>query len=228
MASRTNLRSKNSRGSTDGDVESAAGRDVALIEARRSLRLLEAVAEDRTITQRSLAAKLGVALGLANLYLKRLARKGFIKCVNVQSNRLIYLITPKGISEKTRLTYEFMEYSLSLYKQTRRHLHGALQPQIRSGAKRAAIYGTGEAAELAYLSLKEHGIEPAAIFDGHGGGEFLGMSVRDIADHAQVDFDLLIVATLDDPQSEIDKLTSRGVLRHQLVTVRPIESEPQR
>jgi hypothetical protein len=54
------------------------------------------------------------------------------------------------------------------------------------------------------------------------------MSVRDIADHAQVDFDLLIVATLDDPQSEIDNLTSRGVLRHQLVTVRPIESEPQR
>jgi ribosomal protein S25 len=222
------LRSKNSRSAPDAGADPAAGRDVVLIEARRSLRLLEAVAEDRTITQRSLAAKLGVALGLANLYLKRLVRKGFIKCVNVQSNRLIYLITPKGISEKTRLTYEFMEYSLALYKQTRRHLHGALQPQIRSGATRAAIYGTGEAAELAYLSLKEHGIEPTAIFDGDGGGEFLGMIVRDIADHAQVDFDVLIVATLGDPQIAVDYQTCCGVVRDRLVTVRPIDSEPQR
>lgn len=219
MSPRT--RSKPQRASRNG--EEGPGRDVAALEARRSLRLLEAVAEDSTITQRGLASRLGVALGLANLYLKRLVRKGYIKCVNIQSNRLLYLITPAGISEKTRLTYEFMEYSLWLYKDVRRQLHFALQPKIQSGAKRFAIYGTGEAAELAYLSLREHGLEPTAIFDGKGGGEFLGMVVRDIDTHADVAFDLLIVATLDDPRREIEALTNRGVPREQLVTVRKID-----
>jgi ribosomal protein S25 len=220
MPRRNHSRSK-SRAS--GQNDGGPARDLAAIEARRALRLLEAVAADSTVTQRGLSSKLGVALGLTNLYLKRLVRKGFIKCVNVQSNRLLYLITPKGIGEKTRLTYEFMEYSLWLYKETRRHLHVALEPEIRSGAKRFAIYGTGEAAELAYLSLKEHGLEPAAIFDDLGGHHFLGMRVRDIKTSSPVEFDFVIVATLDDPQNEIANLASAGVSRDQLVTVRKVD-----
>ncbi len=216
--------SRSSPASRGAPVDDAPARDAAALEARRALRLLEAVAEDSAITQRGLASKLGMALGLANLYLKRLVHKGLITCVNVRSNRLLYLLTPKGISEKTRLTYEFMEYSLWLYKEARRHLHVALAPRIRSGAKRFAIYGTGEAAELAYLSLKEHGLEPAAIFDGTGTREFLGMRVRDISTHRDVQFDLMIVATLDNPQSEIDALVRCGLTRDQLVTVRDTDS----
>src|SRR5712691_11614831 len=129
MSTRSTLRSRIGRASPRENGEYTPDRDALLLEARRSLRLLEAIADDSSITQRSIAAKLGVALGLANLYLKRLVRKGHVKCVNVRSNRLLYLITPKGISEKTRLTYEFMEYSLWLYKETRRHLHVVLEPQ---------------------------------------------------------------------------------------------------
>src|SRR5579872_293380 len=121
------------------------------VESRRELQVLEAVEQDRHLTQRNLAAKLGVALGLTNIYLKRLIRKGFIKCINVQSNRLLYLITPQGITEKTRLTYEFIDYSLHLYREVREHLRKALQPCRADGVNRIAVYGTGEAAELAYL-----------------------------------------------------------------------------
>src|SRR5947207_5498946 len=123
------------------------------IASRRDLTVLDAIAENRHITQRSLAAKLGVALGLTNIYLKRLIRKGYIKCVNVQSNRLLYLITPQGIAEKTRLTYEFMDYSLHLYREVRQHLTHVLRPCRHEGRSRIAVFGTGEAAELAYLSL---------------------------------------------------------------------------
>jgi predicted transcriptional regulator len=79
------------------------------VEAHRDLRLLEAVHQDSRVTQRGLASKLGIALGLANIYLKRMIRKGYIKCVNVQPNRISYLVTPRGIAEKARLTYEFMD-----------------------------------------------------------------------------------------------------------------------
>src|SRR6059036_3359214 len=164
------------------------------IEAHRDLKLLEAVEEDSRVTQRSLATQLGIALGLINIYLKRLVRKGYIKCVNVQSNRLTYLLTPRGIAEKLRLTYEFMDYSLHLYGEVRQHLRAVIR-ECAAADRRVAIYGRGEAAELAYLSLKEFGLEPVAIFDVEGGHEFLGMPVRPIAEHVDVAFDLLIVAT---------------------------------
>src|SRR6266550_7618540 len=96
------------------------------VEDRRNLQALAAIAEDAQITQRNLANKLGMALGLTNIYLKRLVRKGYVKCVNVQSNRLRYLLTPTGIAEKTRLTFEIMEYSLVLYRQVRQHLRAVL------------------------------------------------------------------------------------------------------
>ena len=89
-----------------------------------------------------------------------------------------------------------MDYSLHLYGEVRQHLREAMQDCAAAG-KRVAIYGSGEAAELAYLSLKESGLEPVAIFDQDGGREFLGMPVRPIAEHASVEYDLMIVATLD-------------------------------
>ncbi|MBY0493447.1 MAG: winged helix-turn-helix domain-containing protein [Cyanobacteria bacterium] len=189
------------------------------VESHRDLRLLEAVHEDSRVTQRGLAGKLGIALGLANIYLKRMIHKGYIKVVNVQPNRISYLITPRGIAEKARLTYEFMDYSLHLYGEVRQHLREAMQDCAAEG-KRVAIYGSGEAAELAYLSLKESGMEPVAIFDQEGGRVFLGMPVRPIAEHASVEYDLMIVATLDrSGQAGVD-LQKVGVPQDKLFPLR--------
>src|SRR5262249_46433722 len=156
------------------------------IEAHRDLQLLEAVEQNARVTQRTLASKLGIALGLTNIYLKRLVRKGYIKCVNVQSNRITYLITPRGIAEKVRLTYEFMDYSLRLYGEVRQHVRTALHA-CAAGNRRVAIFGRGEAAELAYVSLKEAGLEPVAIFDVAEGTAFLGIPVRPVEGHSAVE-----------------------------------------
>ena len=189
------------------------------VEAHRDLRVLEAVQQDSRLTQRGLASKLGIALGLANIYLKRMIHKGYIKCVNVQPNRISYLITPRGIAEKARLTYEFMDYSLHLYGEVRQHLRAALRECAAAG-KRVAICGSGEAAELAYLSLKESGLDPVAVFDAEGGREFLGMPVLAITDHATVDFDLIIVATLDRSGQQLQALLDVGVPREKLFPLR--------
>jgi DNA-binding MarR family transcriptional regulator len=192
------------------------------IEHLRDLEVLEAISRDQQLTQRGLAEHLGIALGLANLYMKRLVHKGFIKCINMQSNRLLYLITPRGIAEKTRLTYEFMQYSLHLYGQIRRHLRGVLGPLARSG-RRIAIYGSGEAAELAYLAMRDTGLEPATVLDGNGGAQFLGMPVRDLRDRDQVAYDLIIVATLDPPDPIVRELIAAGIRPEQLITLRPTD-----
>ena len=192
------------------------------VEAHRDLRLLEAVHQNSRVTQRGLAGKLGIALGLANIYLRRMVHKGFIKVVNVQPNRISYLVTPRGIAEKARLTYEFMDYSLHLYGEVRQHLRAALQDCAAAG-KRVAICGSGEAAELAYLSLKESGLEPVAVFDNAGGHEFLGMPIRPITDHPQVEYDLIIVATLDRSGQQLADLLKVGVPRDKLF---PLRQEP--
>jgi DNA-binding MarR family transcriptional regulator len=190
------------------------------------LRVLEAIAADERTTQRRLAEQLGIALGLANLYLKRLAHKGYIKCINVRPNRVLYLITPTGIAEKTRLTYEFMDYSLRMFRESRRHLTLTLRPYAAKPAARIAIYGTGEGAELAYLCLKELDLEPVAVFGDKEGGTFLGVPLVDVADHKTVAFDLLIVASMERDNAPVKELVARGIPRQRMLTLRPMEDAP--
>jgi DNA-binding MarR family transcriptional regulator len=189
------------------------------IEAHRDLKLLEAVDADSRVTQRGLSMQLGIALGLTNIYLKRLVRKGYIKCVNVQSNRITYLLTPTGIAEKLRLTYEFMDYSLHLYGEVRQHLRAVIRECAAAG-RRVAIFGRGEAAELSYLALKEFGLEPLAIFDLEGGQEFLGMPVLPISQHLDVAYDLIIVATLEASAQTLARLVRDGVPKEKLFPLR--------
>jgi hypothetical protein len=195
------------------------------LESQRDLQLLDALEQDSALTQRTLSTRLGIALGLTNLYLKRLIRKGYIKCVSTRPNRLIYLITPRGLARKARLTMEFMEYSLDLYRGARRHVRRNLDGRLGQ-QKRVAIYGTGEAAELAFLVLRELGIEPIAVFDAKGGGQFLGLAVRSIVDHERVDYDTLIVGTLDSGKKTAQQLLRHRVPTEKLLLLRPDVAVP--
>src|SRR6187455_709392 len=150
------------------------------VESRRDLQLLEALEQESRITQRSLAGRLGIALGLTNLYLKRLIRKGYVKCVTVSPNRLVYSLTPKGVSRKARLTYEFMKYSLDFYRDARQHLRRNLVHAVAQ-RRRVAVYGTGDAAELVFLLIREMGLELVAVFDGESDRQFLGYPILPIA-----------------------------------------------
>jgi DNA-binding MarR family transcriptional regulator len=190
------------------------------LESRRNLQLLEALEQESTITQRTLATRLGIALGLTNLYVKRLVRKGYVKCVNVSPNRLVYSLTPRGMTRKARLTYEFMKYSLDFYRDARRHLRSSLSLAVRH-QKRVAIFGTGDAAELVYLLVRDMGLELVAVFESSEGGQFLGFPVRGISDQAQVAYDVLVVAVLERPAGTAKRLKQAGVPAEKLLMLRP-------
>src|SRR5207247_8287144 len=141
----------------------------------RELEILTAIGEGRPLTQRALAQRLGIALGLTNLYLKRLAKKGSIKISEFPRKpharkRLRYILTPKGLLEKSRLTYDYMSYSLGIYRRTRQTLREALSHLPGNGAKRVVLYGVGEDAELAYVTLKDPGLDAVGIFPREPGG----------------------------------------------------------
>lgn len=178
-------------------------------ESHRDLRLLEAIEQESTVTQRTLALRLGIALGLTNLYLRRLIRKGYVKCVTVAPNRLVYMVTPRGLARKARLTFEFMKYSLDFYRDARQHIRQSLAEM--ADRRRVAIYGTGDVAELVYLLVKQMGLEPVAVFDGEPDGAFLGFPVLPIAEHAGVPYDVLIVTVLERPAATRKRLAAVGV-----------------
>jgi DNA-binding MarR family transcriptional regulator len=189
--------------------------------AYRDLQLLDLIGEGKTLTQRALAKKLNVALGVTNLCLKRLARKGYIKIVNIQPRRLRYLVTPKGISEKSRLTYEYVAHSLTFYRVARRHLAEMLAPLRAAGHRRVALYGAGEVAELAYLSLQELEMELVGVYAQEGVGKvFLGGKVLGLDQLVHADFDRIVVATLDQPEQAVEDLVASGVAPEQIVTLR--------
>jgi len=188
----------------------------------RDLLILKAIGENERLTQRTLARELGVAVSLANLYLRRLALKGFIRVINVRSNRLRYLLTPKGLAEKTHLTYTCLARTFARYRQARQALREALRSLSQDGRKRIAFYGTGEAAEVAYVCLKETGLDLSAVFDPAGGEGFLGLPVRGLDALVPADFDRIVVTFFDSPEgteARVRELVGAGVSREQIVTL---------
>jgi len=191
----------------------------------RDLEILTAIEEGRPLTQRDLAQRLGVALGLTNLYLKRLATRGYIKIVEfprkpAARKRLRYLLTPRGLAEKTRLTYEHMAHALALYRRARQALRVHLASLADRGVKRVALYGVGEAAEIAYLTLKEFGYEPVSVFSRDGGGLFLGSPVRPLAELDPAEVDAVILASFERPEPELAELARRGMPAERVLTIR--------
>ena len=93
------------------------------------LRKIQQVPES---SQRELAQELGFSLGKLNYCLKALQKKGFVKLQNFQqkTNKIKYLkyvITPKGISERTRLTINFMKRKMNEYDQLKKELEGTVK-----------------------------------------------------------------------------------------------------
>ena len=167
------------------------------LQGQRDLLLLSELDRNGAATQRTLAIKLGVALGLTNLYLKRLARQGYIKITTIPRNRIRYLLTPQGFAEKSRLTYQYMQYSLSYYRDMRGRLKDMLSSLEWTKGQRVAICGTGELAELAYLALREMNIDCVGFVDGRSGDTFLSHPVFSPDEANSKELDRVLIADFE-------------------------------
>ena len=187
------------------------------LQGQRDLLLLSELDRNGGATQRGLASKLGVALGLTNLYLKRLARKGYIKITTSPRNRIRYLLTPQGFAEKSRLTYQYMQYSLSYYRDMRGRLKDMLSSLEGIHGQRVAICGTGELAELTYLALREMNIDCIGFVDGNTRETFLSCPVSSPDRIAGWQLDRVLIADLDRAAAYEEQLVQSGVPREKLL-----------
>jgi DNA-binding MarR family transcriptional regulator len=187
------------------------------LQGQRDLLLLSELDRNGVATQRTLASKLGVALGLTNLYLKRLARKGHIKIMTIPRNRIRYLLTSQGFAEKSRLTYQYMQYSLSYYRDMRGRLNDMLSTLVWTHGQRVAICGTGELAELAYLALREMNVNCVGFVDGNTRESFLSCPVFSPDEIAGWQLDRVLIADFDHAETYEEQLVRSGIPREKLL-----------
>jgi len=191
------------------------------IEGYRELQLLTEISSGESVTQRGLAKRYRLALGLINFLMRRLVKKGYVKITNLQRKRLRYLITPNGVAEKARLTYEYLEYSLFFYRQLRAVLTRALTVIVESGGKNTVLYGADEVSEVAFLLLQQHGIHVVAVIDESSSGRspFINLPVKRFEELSTLEFDWIVVASVKDADRMVARLCEAGVPGDKIIAI---------
>lgn len=130
-----------------------------LSQEDRDLILLEQIAEDPDINQATLAELLDVAVGTVNWHIKRLVSKGYVKAKRAQRKKLRYIITPDGIALRAKLTVQYIENQMRLYRETRLQVKDLLAEIRADGFQQVRITGESELADVCQLTCLEQGFE---------------------------------------------------------------------
>lgn len=175
-------------------------------EMEITLGLLNAVHENSDMSQRSMAKELGIALGLANNYLKRCVIKGFIKAKQAPANRYAYYLTPKGFAEKSQLTARYLTMSFDFFRHARTHCTDVFDFCVARNWQKIGLVGASDLGEIAILCARDHSIEFCGFIDPNIEAEtFSGLPVyANAADMGPVD--AYIIVDLSAPQDTFDQL----------------------
>lgn len=168
-----------------------------------TLRILDELTRESSITQRNLSNKLGIALGLVNTYIKRLGKKGYIKVTSIPKNRVKYILTPKGFTEKVRLTYEYMHYSINYFKDIRKRIDSIYRQMIASGAKDILIWGDGEVAEISFVSMRGLPLNLVGVVDSKRvDNGFFGHNIYSFEDFPFLNYDAILVSSFGEEETQ--------------------------
>jgi DNA-binding MarR family transcriptional regulator len=169
-----------------------------------TLSLLQAIDKQSNVTQRHLADRLGVALGLANSYLKRCVTKGLVKIEQAPANRYLYYLTPKGFTEKSRLTAEYLSISFGFYRRASASCSEVFQQCINQNIHNIILCGISELAEIAILRSREFNINIIGFIDRESSEiEYLGYPVWK-SPMQNPEYDAYIITSLQNPEAMLD------------------------
>ena len=119
---------------------------------KNELNTLLEIKENPTLSQRSLSHRLNISLGLTNAIIKNLIYRGWIKAKKDTGRKLLYIITPKGMMNVSRLMYNRFQETLHYYHYTKDLLTAYLIKLYQQGEETVNIYGTGPLAEITYYA----------------------------------------------------------------------------
>jgi DNA-binding MarR family transcriptional regulator len=187
------------------------------------MNLLYEIDRQPDVSQRTLASRIGIALGLTNILMRRLVEKGYIRGSQAGWKRWVYTLTPAGISHKTRLTVAYIQRFLGNYQRVRQILREELSSMGLHAESRIAVCGTGSTGEIVFLALCELDIEEIDFYDKdpEPGQRFVGMPLRDVTTLDPNAYDKVIVTQLENNDLDLEILDSISISPEKLQTLFP-------
>lgn len=180
------------------------------VNDRIVLDLLRTLDADGTRSQRRIAAELGIALGLVNVYLRRSVKMGLVKVRQAPARRYAYYLTPKGFSEKSRLTVEYLSRSFSFFREAKNDFATIFAQAEARGLNRLVVLGLSDLCEIALLCAVDRPIAIVAIVDPEAATDrFAGVAVARCVDVIDVEFDAFVVADMKASKSVMDAAVER-------------------
>lgn len=177
------------------------------------LGILNAIDGNSQVTQRTVAQELGIALGLANAYMKRCARKGLIKISQAPARRYAYYLTPKGFSEKSRLTAKYLGASLTFFRRARNECTDLLRQCSAGGHTRIALAGLSDLVDVLILCARDYSVDIVGVIDARTDIDtYQGLRVVPRV-QALLPLDAVIVTDLTSPQATFDRMSDLGLAR---------------
>jgi DNA-binding MarR family transcriptional regulator len=177
-------------------------------DGMRDLRLLEEIEQNPKVSQRELSHKYGIALGVTNACIKRMARRGLIKLKGIPPRRIAYYLTPKGFAEKTKLTLSFFSYNIHHYAEIKKQISKKFLEMQASGVKRVAFYGVSDEMEVAYITLQGSDMKLVGILDDekNWGKRVFGYKVISPKEVRNINPDAIMITSMKDQPSYIKNL----------------------
>ena len=156
---------------------------------KKHLDTLLEIKDNPSLSQRSLAHKLNISLGLTNAILQNLIHRGWVKAKKLTGRKILYLITPQGMARATNLIYDRFRETQHYYQYTKELLISYLTDLYNRGEKRVIIYGTNQLAEITYLSLLDSPLKLHSILTDDSSSsskkKFLGHEVLTLPDFSK-------------------------------------------
>ncbi len=132
-------------------------------EEQRTLDLFELVEDRPDINQRELSSELGISLGLANAFLRKVLSKGWVRARQVKARRWLYFLTPQGALEKSRLSLNYLQRTLDSFRQLRRKADLLLGELAADGVTGVHLIGDSDLSDIISLCLEGWDIECISV-----------------------------------------------------------------
>ena len=182
--------------------------------SQHELKTLLEIKDDPSQSQRSLSHRLNISLGLTNAIIKNLIHRGWLKVKKDTGRKFLYIITPEGMANVSRLMYSRFQETLHYYHYTKDLLTAYLMKLYQQGEKTINIYGTGQLAEITYYAGISTPLKLNAIIsDDPSKEKFLGqqtISIEDFLSQYTSDNNLsnkkIIILSTDNPEKLIKEI----------------------
>jgi len=182
----------------------------------RELNLLQELEKNPIVSQRELSHRFGIALGVTNACLKRMARRGWIRIVGLNHHRIGYYLTPKGFAEKTRLVLHLFNWTVQHYSTLKEIIGERLLEMQNEGIERVVFYGVSDEMEVAYVSLQGVNLQLIGIVedkDKMSNKRVFGFELTEISQIETLNPDAVLITSLIGQNERAEKLIKHVDIR---------------